>query len=70
MASIKTIINIQDRMTPAFTSMNRALNIVINSFEQLQKETGHAVDTSSIQQAREELSRMDLPAGVDIEVKL
>lgn len=59
MASIKTIINIQDRMTPAFTSMNRALNIVISSFEELQRDSGKAVDTSSIQQAREELARME-----------
>lgn len=70
MASIKTIINIQDRMTPAFTSMNRALNIVIGSFEQLQKETGHAVDTSSIQQAREELARMEATMdGVESEIR-
>lgn len=57
MASISTVINIQDRMTPAFTSMNRALNIVISSFEQLQRDTGSAIDTSSIQLAREELAR-------------
>ena len=70
MASIKTIINIQDRMTPAFTSMNRALNIVINSFETLQKETGHAVDTSSLQTAREELARMEATMdGVESQIR-
>lgn len=57
MASIKTVINIQDRMTPAFTSMNKALNIVISSFEQLQRDSGKAVDTSSIRAAQEELSK-------------
>lgn len=70
MASIKTIINIQDRMTPAFTSMNRALNIVINSFEKLQSETGHAVDTSALQSAREELARMETTMdGVEQQIK-
>ncbi len=60
MSSIRTVINVQDRMTPAFTSMNRALNIVISSFEELQKDSKKAVDTSSIKQAREELSRAEL----------
>lgn len=70
MASIKTIINIQDRMTPAFTSMNRALNIVINSFEKLQSETGHAVDTSALQSAREELAKMETTMdGVEQQIR-
>lgn len=66
MASIKTVINIQDRMTPAFTSMNKALNIVISSFEQLQRDSGKAVDTSSIKAAREELMRTEMAIN-DIE---
>ncbi len=70
MASISTIINIQDRMTPAFTSMNKALNIVISSFEQMQRDSGHAVDTSSIKQAREELARAEIAMnGVEDEIK-
>lgn len=70
MATIKTIINIQDRMTPAFTSMNRAMNIVINSFEKLQMESGQAVDTSSLQTAREELAKMETAMdGVEQQIK-
>ena len=70
MASIRTIINIQDRMTPAFTSMNRALNIVISSFEELQRDSGKAVDTSSIQKAREELARMETQIdGVESQIR-
>lgn len=70
MASIRTVLNIQDRMTPAFTSMNRALNIVINSFEELQRDSGKAVDTSSIQKAREELSRMEASMdGVEQQIR-
>ena len=70
MATIKTIINIQDRMTPAFTSMNRAMNIVINSFEKLQMESGNAVDTSAFQTAREELAKMETAMdGVEKQIK-
>lgn len=69
MASIKTVINIQDRMTPAFTSMNRALNTVISSFEQLQRDTGHAVDISSLKQAKDELARVDI-AMDDVESEI
>lgn len=70
MATIKTIINIQDRMTPAFTSMNRAMNIVINSFEKLQMESGNAVDTSAFQTAREELAKMETAMdGVEQQIR-
>lgn len=70
MASIKTVISVQDRMTPAFTSMNRALNIVISSFEQLQRDSARAVDTSSIRQAREELARAEVTMnGVEQEIR-
>ena len=70
MASIQTIINIQDRMTPAFTSMNRAMNIVINSFEKLQLQSGNAVDTSAFQTAREELAKMEVTMdGVEQQIR-
>ena len=69
MASIKTVINIQDRMTPAFASMNRALNVVISSFDQLQRDTGHAVDISSLKHARDELALVDI-AMDDVESEI
>lgn len=56
MATITTAIRVQDAMTPAFHSMNNALNIVLNSFESLQDSTHKAIDTASIQTAREELA--------------
>lgn len=56
MATITTAIRVQDAMTPAFHSMNNALNIVLNSFENLQNSTHKAIDTASIQTARQELS--------------
>ena len=55
MATITTAIKVQDAMTPAFHSMNNALNIVLNSFEALQNSTHKAIDTISIQTARQEL---------------
>ena len=57
MATIQASIKLTDGMTPALQSMNRALNIVLNSFEHMQKVSGKAIDTKAIQTARSELSR-------------
>lgn len=57
MATIRTAIQIQDNMSRAFQSMNTAMNVVLNSFESLQTASGRAVDTASIQLARQELAR-------------
>ena len=59
MATIRTAIQIQDGMSPAFRSMNNALNIVLDSFEALQNVSGNAVNTSRISEARTELSRAE-----------
>lgn len=56
MATITTAIRVQDAMTPAFHSMNNALNIVLSSFETLQNTSSKAVDIASIQTARQELA--------------
>lgn len=60
MSTIMTAIKIQDAMTPAFQSMNNALNIVINSFENLQDSTHKAIDTASIHAARQKLANANL----------
>lgn len=60
MATIMTAIKIQDAMTPAFQSMNNALNIAINSFENLQDSTHKAIDTASIHAARQKLANANL----------
>lgn len=57
MATIQTSFIITDGMTPALQSMNRAMNIVLNSFEAMQRVSGKAVDTKSIQTARTELAK-------------
>ncbi|UWD46863.1 tape measure protein [Clostridioides difficile] len=63
MATIQTSIRIFDGMTPAFRHMTNTMNIVISSFEQLQRTSSNAVDSSSIRRAREELARAE--AGFD-----
>lgn len=59
MATIRTAIQVDDRMSGAFRAMNNALNIVVNSFADLQDATHQAVDVSSIQAARTELARAE-----------
>ncbi|MCC0669400.1 tape measure protein [Clostridioides sp. ZZV14-6153] len=63
MATIQTSIRIFDGMTPAFRHMTTAMNIVLSSFEQLQRTSSNAVDANSIIRAREELARAE--AGFD-----
>ncbi|ENZ9488880.1 TPA: tape measure protein [Clostridioides difficile] len=63
MATIQTSIRIFDGMTPAFRHMNNAMNIVLSSFEQLQRTSSNAIDANSIRTAREELARAE--AGFD-----
>ncbi len=59
MATIRTSIQITDGMSPAFRSMTTAMNIVLNSFESLQRASHNAIDTNSIQAARTELARAE-----------
>ncbi|HBG2167528.1 TPA: tape measure protein [Clostridioides difficile] len=63
MATIQTSIRIFDGMTPAFRHMTNAMNIVLSSFEQLQRTSSNAVNANSIIRAREELARAE--AGFD-----
>lgn len=60
MATIRTAIQIQDGMSSAFQSMNTAMNVVINSFEALHDSSSQAIDTASIQLARQELARAEV----------
>lgn len=59
MATIRTAIALYDGVTSPLQSMHRAMNIVINSFETMQTTSGNAVDTSAIQEAREQLARAE-----------
>ena len=57
MALIKSQLVLTDGMTGPLKSINKAMNIVLNSFETMQDASGRAIDTTSIQEAREELAR-------------
>lgn len=60
MATIRTIVQVQDNMSRAFQSMNNAMNIVLSSFETLQNASSNAVDTASTQAARNELNNAEV----------
>lgn len=57
MATIRTAIALYDGVTAPLQAMHKAMNIVLNSFEAMQRASGNSVDVSSIQEAREELAR-------------
>lgn len=57
MALIKSQLVLTDGMTGPLKSINKAMNIVLNSFEAMQDASERAIDTASIQEAREELAR-------------
>lgn len=59
MATIRAAIALYDGVTGPLQHMNRAMNIVLNSFEAMQGACGRAVDVTSIHQAREELARTE-----------
>ena len=59
MATIKSAIQIYDGMSPAFKSMNTAMNVVLSSFHAIQSASSNAIDTASIQTAREELAKAE-----------
>lgn len=69
MATIRTTIQVQDKMSQAFRSMNSAMNTVISSFEHLQSSSSNAVNTAAIQSARQELARAEV-AFNDIEQEI
>lgn len=57
MSGIKTAISIVDGMSPAFKSMNNAMNVVMSNFEELQRTSGKSMDTASFVAARQEMFR-------------
>ena len=60
MATIRTAIQVYDGMTPGLRSITNALNMTISSFEALQAASSNAVNTSSIQAAREQLNKAEI----------
>lgn len=60
MATIKTAIMVQDRMSIALKSMSSACRILVNNFEDIRNVTSNTVDTQSLKIAREELNNTDM----------
>ena len=59
MATIRTAIALYDGVTSPLHNMQKAMGIVLNSFESMQRASSNAVDVSAIQEAREELARAE-----------
>lgn len=59
MATIRTAIALYDGVTSPLRSMQKAMGIVLNSFESMQRASSNSVDVSAIQEAREELARAE-----------
>ena len=57
MATIKSALSLYDGMSGPLKNIHTALNIVLNSFEAVQDASGNVIDTSAIQEARDELAR-------------
>ena len=60
MGTIRSSIIINDGMSPALKSMNRALGILLNSFDAVQSVSSKAVDTASIKTARAEIANANI----------
>lgn len=59
MATIRTAIALYDGVTSPLRNMQKAMGIVLNSFESMQRASSNAVDVSAIQESREELARAE-----------
>lgn len=56
--NIKTAISLYDGVTGPLRSMQRAMNVMLNSFEAMQRASSNAVDTSAIENAQSRLSAL------------
>jgi len=57
MATIRTAIQIQDRLSQPIRAMHNAVSMMVNQMEAMNAASGHMMDTSSIEIARRELAR-------------
>jgi len=60
MATLKTAIRMYDGMTPALKSVTNAVNVLISSFESMQRVSSNAIDTASLKTARTELNKAEV----------
>ena len=59
LATIRTAIALYDGVTSPLRSMQKAMGVVLNSFEAIQRASGNSVDVSAIQEVREELAKAE-----------
>lgn len=59
LATIRTAIALYDGVTSPLRSMQKAMAVVLNSFEAMQQASGNSVDVSAIQEARDELAKAE-----------
>lgn len=59
LATIRTAIALYDGVTSPLRSMQKAMGVVLNSFEAIQRASGNSVDVSAIQEVREELTKAE-----------
>lgn len=70
MATLKSAIQLYDGMSPALRSMNKTLGIVLSTFESLKNASGNAIDTATIQAAREEYAKTEaILSGVEDDIR-
>lgn len=60
MAEIKSAITIVDGFTPVLKSFNTALNVVMSTLADTQRQMGKPIDTSSFTTARDELAKVSV----------
>ena len=63
MGAVTSTVRINDGMSTALKSMNKALNLVLSSYERLQSVSDNAIDVSNIKAARAELSNAAVAAS-------
>jgi ABC-type multidrug transport system fused ATPase/permease subunit len=57
MGAIKSSLVLNDGMTPALRKINRAMSIMLNNFDAVQKASGQSISTGWINEARQEIGR-------------
>lgn len=57
MASIKTVLGIQDNMTRPLKNITSAMGILINTMENMERISGESIDTAAIDDARNHIAK-------------
>ena len=60
MATIRTAIQLQDRFTPVLRNMSNGMNVLLNSFEAVQRASHNVIDTASLQSARQYINNAEI----------